>query len=198
VRSGGPGRPLADQLRQMKFLIRCAVIPALYCPFGRPYTATQGGGAAGALRVGLMKGLILLGVFAGAALVVAGARLWNRHLARKHLAGRSRLNSQDFGRRFYPDNASVAARVRDILQEHVRVDLAQLDPSDQPVRDLYLAAIDGEETHDVIAALEECFGIKIEDGDAARMRSVDDIVRYVIAKTEEKGLVNVERARPAP
>jgi acyl carrier protein len=40
-------------------------------------------------------------------------------------------------------------------------------------------------TVEFIMALEQEFGIKIEDADAEKMRTFDDICTYVIARIEE-------------
>jgi len=54
------------------------------------------------------------------------------------------------------------------------------------VRDLYLGAIYGEETEDMVVAIERCFDIKIENATAEKMRTVDDIIQHVISKVEDK------------
>ena len=129
----------------------------------------------------LIAGLILIATF-----VLAGAGPWNSYLARRHMAGRPRLDSREFAIQFYPESPEVASTVRDLLQEYIKVDLSQMQPSDQPVRDLYLGAIYGGETDDVVVAIERCFDIQIEDEVAEKMRTVDDLIRYVISKVEKK------------
>lgn len=111
---------------------------------------------------------------------------WNRHFVRKRTAGRPSLTSQEFGQRYYPDNSELAATVRDVLQKHIGIDLSKLEPSDQPVKNFYLGAFDGYATEDVIVDIEKAFGIQIKNEDAEKMRSVDDIIRYVISKVQEK------------
>ena len=129
---------------------------------------------------------IALVVICFVALLVLGCQFWNRRLIRKHLAGRPSLTSHEFGQRYYPENSDLAATIRDILQEFVEADLSQLGPADQPVRDLYLDAFDGFAPNDLIAAFEDRFGIQIEDSAAAEMRTVDDIIMYVISKVRGK------------
>ena len=129
---------------------------------------------------------ILVAVFVGALLLLVGTGCWNRHLSRRHMAGRPHLSGREFAQKYYPEHVEVSAKARDILQEYIKVDLSQMEPADQPVCDFHLGAIDGEETVDVIVALEEFFGIKIEDAEAEKMRTVDDIISRVISGVEDK------------
>jgi len=112
--------------------------------------------------------------------------LVQKRIARRCLAGRPRRSSLEFGKEFYPDRAVVAGAVRDILAEHLPVDLSQIEPSDEPVRDLRMDALDSMAVVELVIALEEHFRIKIEDADGERMRTLDDVIRYVIAKLDEQ------------
>jgi len=118
-------------------------------------------------------------------LLIAGAGPWHRYFARRHMLGRPRLNSRAFALQFYPENLQIAALVRDILQEYIQVDLSQMQPSDQPVRDFYLGAIYGDEVEDFVMEIEQRFGIRFDDAEAKEMRTVDDIIRQIILKVEE-------------
>ncbi|MFA6173500.1 MAG: acyl carrier protein [Kiritimatiellales bacterium] len=133
-----------------------------------------------------MNVTIALFVICVAALLVWGCQFWNRCLIRKHLAGRPSLTSHEFGQRYYPENSDLAATIRDILQQFIRTDISRITPPDQPVRDLYLDAFDGLAPNDLIAVIEDRFGIQIEDSAAEKMRTVDDIIKQVIAKVQEK------------
>lgn len=129
---------------------------------------------------------IVLVIICVAVLLVLGTQCWNRHLARKYLAGRPGLTSHEFGQRYYPENCDLAATIRDILQQFIGTDISCITPYDQPVRDLYLDAFDGLAPNDLIAAIEARFGIQIEDSAAEKMRTVDDIIKHVITKVQEK------------
>ena len=133
-----------------------------------------------------MDGTIIGGIVAFSVLFVVLLDLRYKRTARRHLAGRPRRSSAEFGREFYPGQASIAAEMRDILAEHLPVDLSQVEPSDQPVRDLRMDDLDSLATVDFVVALEGHFGIKIENADAEQMRTVDDVIRYVIKKLDEK------------
>ena len=106
--------------------------------------------------------------------------------ARKKLVGRPRRSSLEFGQRFYPCQAEVAAQVRDILSRNLPVDLSQLEPGDQPVADLHMDDLDSMSTVEFVIALEEKFDISIADADAEKMRTFDDICTHVIAQLKEK------------
>ena len=113
-----------------------------------------------------------------------------RRAGPRHMAGRRRRSSLEFGLEFYPTSASVAADVRDILAKHIPVDLSQLEPSDSPVQDLHMDDLDSMADVEFVIALEKHFGIKIEDADAQRMRTVDDIISYAITKVAQKKMDN--------
>ena len=61
-----------------------------------------------------------------------------------------------------------------------------MEPPDQPVRDLHMDDLDSLAAEEFIIELEKHFGIKILDADAEQMRTVDEVVRYVIAKVDQK------------
>ena len=129
---------------------------------------------------------IALVVICSVALLVLGCHFWNRHLIRKHLAGRPSLTSHEFGQRYYPENSDLAATIRDILQQSIGTDISCITPADQPVQDLYLDAFDGSAPNDLIATIENRFGIQIDDASAEEMRTLDDIIMYVISKVRGK------------
>lgn len=133
-----------------------------------------------------MKWMIIIGIVTLIVVLLAMVDVTCKRAARKHIAGRPRRSTLEFGQQFYPDRASVAAEVRDILAKYIPVDLSQLEPSDQPVRDLHMDDLDSMATLEFVIALEEHFGITIEDPDAEQMRTVDDVVRYVISKVDQK------------
>ncbi|HNT35171.1 MAG TPA: acyl carrier protein [bacterium] len=137
--------------------------------------------------------LIVVGVLAVVAISVWLQKLHDaglRRLAKEFMGNRPRRSSREFGQTFYPDHAEVAATVRDILAQHHPIDLAQLEPSDQPVADLKMDDLDSMSTVEFVIAVEKHFGITIKDADAEKMRTFDDICTHVIAKLKEKEVDN--------
>lgn len=113
-----------------------------------------------------------------------------RRLVEKFMGGRLRRSSAEFGREYYPDNADIAARVRDILAKHIPLNIDRLEPSDRPVIDLKMDDLDSMSAAEFIIALEKEYGISIANADAERMKTFDDICRYVISKLKEKNVDN--------
>ena len=113
-----------------------------------------------------------------------------RRLVEKFMGGRLRRSSAEFGRIFYPDHADIAARIRDILAEHIPLNIDQLEPSDRPVIDLKMDDLDSMSTAEFIIALEKEYGISIANADAEKMRTFDDICSHVISKLKEKNVDN--------
>ena len=113
-----------------------------------------------------------------------------RRLAEQYMGGRPRRSSDEFGKEFYPDDAHIAARVRDILADYLPLDLAQLEPGDQPVIDLKMDDLDSMSTVEFVIALENEFDIKITDADAEKMRTFNAICTHVISKLKEKKVDN--------
>ena len=102
------------------------------------------------------------------------------------MAGRSQKSSYEFGVAFYPTYASTASTVKNILEEYLPIDLAQLEPSDRLVQDLRMDALDSMSTVEFIIALEKHFDISIADKDAENMHTFDDVCSYVIKTLEKK------------
>ena len=116
-------------------------------------------------------------------------RLWGVRLkatVEKIMGGRPRRPGREFGEKFYPDHAEIATKVRDILADHLPIDLSRLEPSDQPVIDLKMDDMDSMSTVEFVIALEKEFAIKITNADAKKMRTFDDICTCVIARVKEK------------
>ena len=113
-----------------------------------------------------------------------------RRLAEEYMGGRLQRSSAEFGRIFYPDNADIAARIRDIFAKHIPLNIDRLEPSDRPVIDLKMDDLDSMSAAEFIIALEKEYGIKIANADAERMRTFDDICSHVISKLKEKNVDN--------
>jgi acyl carrier protein len=137
-----------------------------------------------------MKWIITIGLLGVVMLLVLLHDMFQKRSARKHMAGRPRRSAAEFGREFYPERAEAASEIRDILAKYIPVDLAQLEPSDQPVRDLHMDDLDSMATAEFIMTVEERFGIVVAEADMEKLRTFDDIVRYVIAKRDQKEMEN--------
>ena len=128
-------------------------------------------------------GLIFVSAIGG---IVWAERIEKRRVQRL-MAGRDLLSDEEFGECFFsPSQAHIAARTREILARHIDVDLSQLHPSDRPVEDLRMVALDSLSDVEFICDIEEEFDIKLEEQEGDQLRTVEDIVRYVSEKLAEK------------
>ncbi|HEY6290309.1 MAG TPA: acyl carrier protein [Terriglobia bacterium] len=75
-----------------------------------------------------------------------------------------------------PKNATVEDRVKHIIVEHLGVDEAKVVPKARLAEDLGADSLDVVE---LLMACEEAFDIEIECGDEEKLRTVEDLVRYV-------------------
>jgi len=88
----------------------------------------------------------------------------------------------EFGKQYFPaDRAETAAHLRRILSRHISVDLSQIHPDDKLVEDIRMDSLDSLSTVEFVIDVEKEFGISIPDSDAAEMRTLRDVVEYVIA-----------------
>jgi len=109
----------------------------------------------------------------------------------KRWAGRPKLSSAEFGAKYYPESPAVAAMTRDILEKKFLGDLSQLKPGDETWN--VMCELDSMSDVEFIMDLEKAFGIKIADADAEKMRTFDDVCRYVIAKVDERENANAKQ-----
>ena len=72
--------------------------------------------------------------------------------------------------------ATTAERVKDIVVEQLGVSADQVNPGAKFVDDLGADSLD---TVELIMALEEEFGIEIEDEEAEKLQTVDDVIKYI-------------------
>jgi len=77
---------------------------------------------------------------------------------------------------------SGEAEIRRLLAEVCALDPASLR-GDAPLIEY---GLDSARAIDLLVSLEEAFGVQIPDEAARDMRTLEDIVRYVKARTEEK------------
>jgi acyl carrier protein len=128
-------------------------------------------------------------IVAAIILAVIGVQLadWTtKRRARRHLAGRPTRSADEFGREFFPEHAVVASRVRNILGKHLPIDLAALCPDDRPVQDLRMDDLDSMSTVEFVIDIEKEFGIEIPDSDAEALRTVREIVEYIVGRLDQK------------
>ena len=76
---------------------------------------------------------------------------------------------------------SVEARVAAIVGDQLGVDVDKLTPESSLLDDLGADSLDVVE---LIMALEEEFGLKVPDDDVENIRSVGDVVQYLVARVE--------------
>ena len=72
--------------------------------------------------------------------------------------------------------ATTAERVRDIVVEQLGVSSDQVSPEAKFVDDLGADSLD---TVELIMALEEEFGIEIDDEDAEKLQTVEEVIKYI-------------------
>ncbi len=72
--------------------------------------------------------------------------------------------------------ATTADRVKDIVVEQLGVNPDQVSPDSKFVDDLGADSLD---TVELIMALEEAFGTEIDDEDAEKLQTVDDVIKYI-------------------
>lgn len=76
--------------------------------------------------------------------------------------------------------SNVAEKVKQIIAEKLKVDLAEVQEDKEIVRDLGADSLDQVE---LVMELEEQFGVEeIPEEEAAQMKTVGDVVRYVTEK----------------
>jgi acyl carrier protein len=124
-------------------------------------------------------------VLVGSLLLLVGlwvyARLprWRAEEAR---ARREPLTEQQFGERFFtPDLAQIAARVQHIASHELGKDLSRLHPDDRFDEGLS-DPMDSMDTVEMLMAIEEEFGIELEDAAVTNIKTFGDLVTAVAAQ----------------
>lgn len=79
--------------------------------------------------------------------------------------------------------SNVADRVRDIVSMYLGVDQSKVVPEAFLVADLDADSLDKME---LLIAIEEEFHIEIPDDEAARAKTVRDVIEYVTTATSEQ------------
>ncbi len=71
---------------------------------------------------------------------------------------------------------SVDQKVKDIIVEQLSVNAEQVTPEAKFIEDLGADSLDIVE---LVMAFEEEFGIEVPDGDAEKLLTVGDVVKYI-------------------
>jgi acyl carrier protein len=116
-----------------------------------------------------------------AAIALAATHLfisWSeRRKVRRHFAGREALGPEAFvARHFPPPQQDAARRVLQLLARHWPLDPSRLHPDDRFVRDLRMDALDSLATAELLQDIEEEFGTRIADDEAARILTFRQLV----------------------
>ena len=142
-----------------------------------------------------------------AALALAGTLLALRWLyrrmrsrpVRRLLAPRPQRAPAEFAETFYGDSETtrtVALQVMAVLSRNVPVDLGGLDPRDDFVDDLRLPRLDKLAMLQIRWDLERELQISIKPEDADRLRSFEEIMRFLGASQRAQRLAqDAQRAR---
>ncbi len=97
-------------------------------------------------------------------------------------ARREPLTEQQFGERFFPpDLAQIAARVQRIASRELGKDLSRLHPDDRFDEGLS-DPLDSMDTVEMLMAIEEEFGIELDDGAVTNVETFRDLVNAVAAR----------------
>jgi acyl carrier protein len=123
--------------------------------------------------------MLLIGVSGMAVFLVQRSE---KHRALRHMARRAPLSDTEFGQAFFShDRANIAAKLRYLLQRHIVVDLSRIHPDDRIVEDLRMDALDSLSIAEFILDVEKEFGISIPNVIAEKMRTLRDVVDFVVA-----------------
>jgi acyl carrier protein len=104
-----------------------------------------------------------------------------------YFSGRPVLDEKEFGENYFPaDRAEIAAKLRQILSNHVGIDLARVNPNDRFIEDLRMDDYDSMSTVEYVIEVEKEFGIEISDAAAEKMTTFQSVVDYVAEAIKNK------------
>ena len=109
---------------------------------------------------------------------------------RKTLANREPVSPLRFGARHYADprKAEIGSFILAKFQELTGYDLAGVVPSDRLVADLHLDELDSLALTEILTEVEGQFAIRIDDEEAAGIRTIGDFVEIVASKSQRTAL----------
>lgn len=131
-----------------------------------------------------MKWIPALAILGLAVLLTVLHSFVNKAKAKRHMAGRHRLDTDNFARQFFPDCPDIAAKIKVILEKHLPLDLGRLRPEDEPVKDLRMDELDSMATVEFLMDVETEFQVSLSDEEAQGIKSFSDIVMTVHRKVQ--------------
>jgi len=135
----------------------------------------------------LVGTVLFVGCFA--ALIAAGVLFEHRVRGRisRLMFSRQPLSDEAFGATFFPARwTEAASRVRRIVGEQIDIDMSRALPSDRFLDDLRMDDLDSLASITIVMQIEEEFGIKITDGEAKRIITIEQLVNCVGCKLDSK------------
>jgi acyl carrier protein len=132
---------------------------------------------------------LLIGL--GALLLVAGLVCWQERSVRRRVArsmiGRKKRSAQEFGDTFFAGpQAEIAGHTREMLSRHFQLDLSRLHPDDRFTEDLQLPELDSLAVVNLVTEIEQTFGIRIPEHEAARLNTVRALVLFVASALDRR------------
>ena len=98
------------------------------------------------------------------------------------MAGRSPLTHAQFGAEYFPpDQAAMAARIREILADILIVDMDRIHPDDHLIEDLGLGQVDGLDPNILEFHLEREFRVSLRPGWLS-IKTLRDLVTYISSR----------------
>ncbi len=103
---------------------------------------------------------------------------------RAMLASREPVPSSEFGSRYYtdPTKSEIATFIVRKIEILTGYDFAGALPSDRLTKDLHLEDLDSTVLVEIVVEVEQRFEIGIENGEASRIKTIDDFVEVVYSK----------------
>ncbi len=104
--------------------------------------------------------------------------------------GREKLSKQDFYEKYFSNlnvRKEVPIKIREILEEHLDIDLSKLSSEDSFDKELrFMVEMDSWIDHELIVAIEHEFDFEFLDTDTEIMTNIHDIVMGTEKKLKEK------------
>lgn len=101
-------------------------------------------------------------------------------------AGRDRLSADDFYTRYFRDQGypeDTVIRIKKVFDSNIGFDLSRLSAEDDFSKELnFIWNYDSLSDVEAVVGLEREFGIKIDDSEAGKMKTIKDVVQVVHAK----------------
>jgi acyl carrier protein len=130
-------------------------------------------------------------VLALLAFIVVGLLLHGRsnvRLATKHLADRPVLDPEEFGRRYFSvEEARIATKLLNLLQEETTIPLAQMHPDDRLVQDLRIEELDSLAVNSFLMSVEDAYDLELPAAALEDVRTFRQIVTLVSQRVHARG-----------